>query len=129
MVIDRNQNGGGPGKGYDWFQSEHGITIDAKGFVWLGGNGANDGQVLKFTQQGAFLLQIGHPATGAASNDVTRLGRPAGVAVDAGLTQIAPVVVRPMSAGSPSREVVVAWRAGSSRGAEARLLAEVLKSA
>ena len=52
-----------------------------------------------------------------------------GVAVDAGLTQIAPVVVRPMSAGSPSREVVVAWRAGSSRGAEARLLAEVLKSA
>ncbi len=52
-----------------------------------------------------------------------------GVAVDAGLTQVAPVVVRPMSAGSPSREVVVAWRAGSSRGAEARLLADVLKSA
>ena len=73
---------GGPGKGYDWFQSEHGITIDAKGFVWLGGNGPSDAQVLKFTQQGAFVLQIGHPATGAASNDTTRLGRPAGVAVD-----------------------------------------------
>ena len=51
-----------------------------------------------------------------------------GVAVEAGLTQTAPVVVRPMVAGSPSREVVVAWRAGSSRGAEARLLADVLKS-
>jgi DNA-binding beta-propeller fold protein YncE len=73
---------GGPGKGYDWFQSEHGITIDPKGFVWVGGNGAADAQVLKFTQQGAFVLQIGHPANGAASNDVTRLGRPAGVAVD-----------------------------------------------
>ena len=52
-----------------------------------------------------------------------------GVAVDAGLTQTAPVVVRPMSPGAPSREVVVAWRAGSSRGAEARLLADVLKAA
>lgn len=52
-----------------------------------------------------------------------------GVAVDAGLTSTAPVVVRPMREGSPSREVVVAWRAGSSRGAEARLLADVLKSA
>jgi DNA-binding beta-propeller fold protein YncE len=73
---------GGPGKGYDWFQSEHGIYIDPKGFVWLGGNGADDGQVLKFTQDGHFVLQIGHPARGAASNDTTRLGRPADVAVD-----------------------------------------------
>jgi hypothetical protein len=73
---------GGPGTGYDWFASEHGIYIDPDGFVWLGGNGANDGQVLKFTKDGRFLLQIGHPARGAASNDVTRLGRPADVAVD-----------------------------------------------
>jgi hypothetical protein len=40
---------GGPGKGYDWVQNEHGITVDPKGFVWIGGNGAADGQVLKFT--------------------------------------------------------------------------------
>ena len=73
---------GGPGRGYDWFHSEHGINIDPNGFVWLGGNGARDGQVLKFTQDGKFLLQIGHPAEGAASNDVTRLSRPADVAVD-----------------------------------------------
>lgn len=50
------------------------------------------------------------------------------MAVDAGLTDTAPVVVRPLSDGAPSREVVVAWRAGSSRGAEARLLADALKS-
>lgn len=73
---------GGPGAGYDWVQNEHGITIDPNGFVWIGGNGSDDGQVLKFTQDGRFLLQIGHPAHGAASNDTTRLGRPADVAVD-----------------------------------------------
>ena len=73
---------GGPGRGYDWFHNEHGIYVDPNGFVWVGGNGANDGQVLKFTQDGHFVLQIGHPAHGAASNDTTRLGRPADVAVD-----------------------------------------------
>ena len=79
---------GGPGAGYDWFQSEHGIYIDPKGFVWLGGNGANDGQILKFTQDGVFVSQIGHPAHGAASNDVTRLGRPADIAVDPAANEV-----------------------------------------
>ena len=73
---------GGPGAGYDWFGNEHGIYIDPKGFVWVGGNGPADGQVLKFTHDGRFVLQIGHPARGPASNDVSRLGRPADVAVD-----------------------------------------------
>src|SRR5471032_1945366 len=50
---------GGPGQGYDWPENEHGIRIDPKGFVWIGGNGANDGQILKFTQDGKFVLQIG----------------------------------------------------------------------
>src|ERR1700674_3377031 len=30
---------GGPGKGYDWSDSNHGITVDFKGNVWVGGNG------------------------------------------------------------------------------------------
>src|ERR1700735_5080411 len=30
---------GGPGEGYDWPDSNHGITIDFKGNVWIGGNG------------------------------------------------------------------------------------------
>ena len=30
---------GGPGKGYDWPDSNHGITVDYKGNVWIGGNG------------------------------------------------------------------------------------------
>jgi hypothetical protein len=73
---------GGPGQGYDWFTSEHGISVDPKGFVWVGGNGENGGQVLKFTRDGRFVLQIGHSARGAASNDTTRLGRPADTMLD-----------------------------------------------
>ena len=49
------------------------------------------------------------------------------MAVEAGLTDAAPVAVRPIKADHPSREIVVAWRAGSSRAAEGRLLAETLR--
>lgn len=49
------------------------------------------------------------------------------MAVGAGLAQAAPVAVRPVAGPTPSRQIVVAWRAGSSRAAEGRLLAEVLK--
>ncbi|HZZ34675.1 MAG TPA: hydrogen peroxide-inducible genes activator [Caulobacteraceae bacterium] len=51
------------------------------------------------------------------------------MAVDAGLAKAAEVTVRPLDAAHPSREIVVAWRAGSSRAVEGRLLAEVLKAA
>src|SRR5262245_21826254 len=30
---------GGPGQGYDWPDSNHGVTVDYKGYVWIGGNG------------------------------------------------------------------------------------------
>src|SRR5436309_1435383 len=30
---------GGPGEGYDWPETNHGITVDYKGNVWIGGNG------------------------------------------------------------------------------------------
>jgi len=51
------------------------------------------------------------------------------MAVAAGLAEAAPVAVRRLLADHPSREIVVAWRAGSSRGAEGRLLAETLRDA
>ena len=50
---------GGPAPGYEWPQSNHGIFIDHKGNVWIGGNGAGDSHVLKFTQDGKFLAQYG----------------------------------------------------------------------
>lgn len=49
------------------------------------------------------------------------------MAVASGLTEHAQVAVRPIAADHPSREVVMAWRAGSSRAAEARLLAEAFQ--
>jgi LysR family hydrogen peroxide-inducible transcriptional activator len=46
------------------------------------------------------------------------------MAVRAGLADLPGLVVRPITAKAPSREIVVAWRAGSSRETEARLLAK-----
>ena len=73
---------GGPGQGYDWPESEHGIFVDGNDHVWLAGNGKTDGQLLKFTMSGKFLLQIGKPGNGNDSNSKERLGSPADVAVD-----------------------------------------------
>ena len=49
------------------------------------------------------------------------------MAVEAGLADQADIAVRPLAADHPSREIVVAWRKGSSRAAEGRLLAEALR--
>ena len=103
---------GGPGNGYDWPESNHGITIDYKGNVWIGGNGRgapaggrgrgrgaedktaynegqvsgvqsfNDNMVLKFTQDGKFLMQIGKPRRSKGSNDIDNLRLPAKTFVD-----------------------------------------------
>ncbi|MDP9112939.1 MAG: hypothetical protein M3O20_04575 [Acidobacteriota bacterium] len=104
---------GGPGIGYDWPDSNHGITVDYKGNVWIGGNGRGpqsargaingsddepagpggrgpaagfqsfaDNMVLKFTQDGKFLMQIGKPKSSKGSNDVENLRLPAKIFVD-----------------------------------------------
>ncbi|WP_395670618.1 hydrogen peroxide-inducible genes activator [Phenylobacterium sp.] len=48
------------------------------------------------------------------------------MAVSAGLAESAPITVRPLEATRASREIVVAWRAGSNRAVEGRMLAEML---
>ncbi len=93
---------GGPGEGYDWPNSNHGITVDYKGNVWIGGNGAGprqaapanadsetagisryaDNQILKFTKDGKFLMQIGHPYKSKGSNDTENLKGAAKMFVD-----------------------------------------------
>lgn len=52
---------GGPGEGYDWPTSNHGITIDPMDNIWIGGNGAGDSHILKFTRDGKFVKQFGKP--------------------------------------------------------------------
>jgi DNA-binding beta-propeller fold protein YncE len=75
---------GGPpaDKSYVWPSSNHGVAIDNKGNVWIGGNGAGDSHILKFTHDGHFLMQIGIPGQPTASNDTTHFGRVAKVTFD-----------------------------------------------
>ena len=86
---------GGPGEGYEWPSSNHGIALDHNGNVWIGGNGASDSHILKFTREGEFLLQVGRAnvrqgpldAQGNAtyvrdSNDPMSFGRVAEIIVD-----------------------------------------------
>lgn len=51
------------------------------------------------------------------------------MAVNAGLAAAAQITVRPLEADHPSREVVVAWRAGSTRAQEGQLLAQAFREA
>jgi DNA-binding beta-propeller fold protein YncE len=107
-VLEFDQEGnlighwGGPGQGYDWPESNHGITVDYKGNVWIGGNGRGpqpkgqapvegqappaalfkDNEILKFTQDGKFLMQIGKPGQSKGSNDIDNLKGPAKMFVD-----------------------------------------------
>jgi hypothetical protein len=93
---------GGSGNGYNWPDANHGITVDYKGNVWIGGNGRgpqqqgalpderqvggvqsfNDNMLLKFTQDGKFLFQIGKPRSSKGSNDPENLRLPAKTFVD-----------------------------------------------
>jgi DNA-binding beta-propeller fold protein YncE len=73
---------GGPGTGYEWPESNHGIHIDYKGNVWIGGNGAKDAQILKFTKDGKFLMQVGRYGKNGGSNDPENFGRAAKIWVD-----------------------------------------------
>lgn len=73
---------GGPGSGFEWPQSNHGITVDGKGNVWIGGNHRDDGQVLKFTKDGKFIKQFGFGWANAGSNDTWAFRQPAKIFVD-----------------------------------------------
>ena len=73
---------GGPGQGYEWPDSNHGIHIDYKGNVWIGGNGMKDAHILKFTKDGKFLMQVGRYGKNGGSNDTENFWRVAKIWVD-----------------------------------------------
>jgi DNA-binding beta-propeller fold protein YncE len=76
------QSWGGPGPGYEWPDSNHGIFVESDGTVWIAGNGAQDGQLLKFTRNGTFIKQIGFGWANAGSNDLWAFRQPAKIFVD-----------------------------------------------
>ena len=87
-VLEFDANGnlvsswGGPGTGYEWPDLEHGIHVDDQDNVWLGGGGEKDAQILKFTREGKFLMQIGRKGKGTGSNDTQNLGGVSNLIID-----------------------------------------------
>lgn len=79
---------GGPGAGYEWPDLEHGIYVDDDGYVWLGGGGEKDAQILKFTREGKFVMQIGRKGRSGGSNDTDNLGGAANLTVDAAANEL-----------------------------------------
>jgi DNA-binding beta-propeller fold protein YncE len=73
---------GGPGPGYEWPESNHGVHVDYKGNVWIGGNGQKDAHILKFTNDGKFLMQVGRFGGNKGSNDLENFWRVAKIWVD-----------------------------------------------
>jgi len=83
---------GDPAKaeGYDWPSAGHGLYVDYKGNIWIGGSQTRegkdgsqpDGMYLKFSPDGEFLLQIGGRGPSKGSLDPTRLSGASAVDVD-----------------------------------------------
>ena len=74
---------GGPGDGYTWPSSNHGIEVAPNGDIWIGGNGGGDSHVLVFNRDGEFVRQIGDPGEDVDSNSLTHFSRVAEIAIDA----------------------------------------------
>jgi len=73
---------GGPGEGYEWPGTEHGIYVDDKDNVWVCGSGVGDHIVLKFTNKGKFLMQIGKQGASTGNADTKNLGMPADMIIN-----------------------------------------------
>ncbi len=91
---------GGPGEGYDWPASNHGITADPMDNLWIGGNGGDDAHILVLAQDGTVLKQFGKPGTRRAesfdeadpqwsgnSMDMENFGRVAKISFDASASE------------------------------------------
>jgi DNA-binding beta-propeller fold protein YncE len=64
---------GGPGQGFDWPEVEHGIYVDPRGNVWIGGNGRTDHHLVKFTKQGRFIMQLGKKGASKGNADTSNV--------------------------------------------------------
>jgi hypothetical protein len=77
---------GGPSDQYVWPLSNHGVAVDNKDNIWIGGNGRDssrsDSQILKFTHDGRFLMALGLPNQQANSNSLEHFGRVAKISFD-----------------------------------------------
>jgi DNA-binding beta-propeller fold protein YncE len=81
---------GGPNARYDWPDIEHGIFVDYRDHVWIGGinpiagaegSQRSDDMLLEFTRTGEFVRQIGGRDRSGGNRDTKNLKRPADVFV------------------------------------------------
>ena len=88
------QGWGGAGDGYEWPADEHAIHVDFKGNVWISSAGGprlatkQENQILKFTQAGKFLLQIGRRGMSKGSLDTSNLNNAADIHVYAKTNEV-----------------------------------------
>jgi DNA-binding beta-propeller fold protein YncE len=96
-VVKLNANGklvqawGGDGAGYDWPDAEHNIFVDYKDNVWISGSSPSgqskttrsDDMILKFTNQGKFLMEIGGRSVSQGSKDPKSVNKPGDLFVSA----------------------------------------------
>jgi len=82
---------GGPGEGKVWPGREHGIFVDDRDFVWIGGRagwprqttpGVSDDMILKFTTAGQLVMQIGHSGQSKGNLDTENVHQATDVFVD-----------------------------------------------
>ena len=89
-VVELDTNGkfvqawGGDGEGFDWPDAEHNVFVDYKDNVWISGSSPSgqsktkrsDDMVLKFTNSGKFLMEIGGRTVSKGSTDPKSVNKP-----------------------------------------------------
>ena len=95
-VVEFDKNGkfvqawGGPSDAFEWPDTEHGIYVDYKDHVWIGGNNPTaqvrltdraDDMLLKFTTTGRLVTQFGKRDQSRGNKDTTNMHQPADVFV------------------------------------------------
>lgn len=86
---------GGPAPGFDWPDTEHCIYVDDAGDVYISGSSPNnsptmlsDDMVLKFTNNGKFIHQMGGRSTCKGNLDTKNVNKPGGMFVDSKAKEI-----------------------------------------
>jgi len=73
LVPDLGSVGFVPTAAHEWPTTEHGVYADHKGNVWVAGYGKGDNHILKFTNTGKFVMQIGKRNRSKGSSDTANV--------------------------------------------------------
>jgi DNA-binding beta-propeller fold protein YncE len=87
---------GGEGSGYDWPDAEHNIFVDHKDNVWISGTSPSgqskttrsDDMLLKFTNAGKFMLEVGGRSVSQGSKDPKSVNKPGDLFVSAKTNEV-----------------------------------------